>query len=165
MKILFSEKQRFTQWWLWALIIVVNALIIYGFVQQIIFKTPFGNNPAPDVVLILVNFIPLGIAYLFYVLRLETTITNEFIAFQFKPFQSKINTIRWEELGNAYVRTYKPIREFGGWGYRVSFTKGVAYNVSGHQGIQLVLKNGKKILIGTQKAEELRQILNDLNMK
>ncbi len=35
----------------------------------------------------------------------------------------------------------------------------LAYNVKGKMGLQLVLKNGKKNLIGTQKAEELKQIL------
>ena len=41
----------------------------------------------------------------------------------------------------------------------------LAYNVKGKMGLQLVLKNGKKILIGTQKTEELKQILAERENK
>jgi hypothetical protein len=33
--------------------------------------------------------------------------------------------------------------------------KGWAYNVRGNRGVQLELANGKRILIGSQRAEEL----------
>lgn len=159
MKILFSEKQRFTQFWLWTLLIALNLFMIYGIIQQIIFGIPFGNNPAPDLVLILLSLIPFGISLLFYTFCLETQITNELIAFQLRPFGS-LNTIRFEEIEKVYVREYAPLREFGGWGYRISYNNGTAYNIKGNQGLQLELKNGKKILIGTQKAEEMQEVLN-----
>jgi hypothetical protein len=34
-----------------------------------------------------------------------------------------------------------------------------AYNVSGDKGLQLILKNGKKLLSGTQKGRELNEFL------
>ena len=40
--------------------------------------------------------------------------------------------------------------------------KGVAYNVSGNKGLQIVLKSCKKILIGTQKPEEIEKFANQL---
>jgi len=36
---------------------------------------------------------------------------------------------------------------------------GVAYNISGNMGLQLELKNGKKILLGTRKPTELEDVL------
>lgn len=39
------------------------------------------------------------------------------------------------------------------------------YNVSENIGLQLYLKSGTKILIGTQKTEELRQILAERENK
>ena len=36
MKILFSEKQRFTQLWLWVLLMALNLLMIYGIIQQVV---------------------------------------------------------------------------------------------------------------------------------
>lgn len=66
-------------------------------------------------------------------------------------------------MKKVYVRKYLPLREYGGWGLRWGiFGSGTAYNISGNMGIQLVLQNGKKILVGTQKAEECRRILEQL---
>ena len=52
------------------------------------------------------------------------------------------------------VRTYRPIREYGGYGIRYS-SKGKAYNVSGDRGVQIELLNGERLLIGSQRADEL----------
>nr|MBP6978828.1 hypothetical protein [Lentimicrobiaceae bacterium] len=55
---------------------------------------------------------------------------------------------------------YSTIGEYGGWGYRMGGKKaGVAYNISGNMGLQLELKNGKKILLGTKKPVEMEEAL------
>jgi len=57
---------------------------------------------------------------------------------------------RWE------ARIYHPIREYGGWGVRYGGRRrGWAYNVSGNCGVQLELQDGTRILIGSQRADEL----------
>ncbi|HOK66664.1 MAG TPA: hypothetical protein PK054_09305 [Anaerohalosphaeraceae bacterium] len=61
--------------------------------------------------------------------------------------------IAWEEIERLYARTYSPISEYGGWGIRYG-QAGTAYNIRGNQGIQLELKNGKRILIGTQQPQK-----------
>jgi len=62
--------------------------------------------------------------------------------------------IPFKDIVSCEVRTYSPIREFGGWGIR--YGRGTkAYNVSGNRGIQLELSNGKRVLIGSQRPEEL----------
>jgi hypothetical protein len=64
------------------------------------------------------------------------------------------------EIVSWDARTYRPILEYGGWGIRYSpFGKGWAYNISGNQGVQLELMNGKRILIGSQRAEELARTI------
>ena len=70
----------------------------------------------------------------------------------------KFRHFSWAELEEIYVREYSPISEFGGWGWRFGMG-GKAYNISGDQGIQLVFKNGKKLLIGTQKPVEAAEAL------
>lgn len=50
--------------------------------------------------------------------------------------------------------------DYGGWGFRFGlFGKGRALNVSGNKGIQLVLTDGTRLLIGTNKPDEARQAL------
>ena len=63
--------------------------------------------------------------------------------------------MRWE------ARTYRPILEYGGWGIRYTMGRGWAYNVSGNQGVQLELASGKRILIGSQRAEELARAIGE----
>jgi hypothetical protein len=60
------------------------------------------------------------------------------------------------------VITYDPILDYGGWGIKYN-RHGKAYNVSGNKGLQLYLKNGKRILIGTQKESELTNFLTLIN--
>ncbi len=46
------------------------------------------------------------------------------------------------------------MKEYGGWGIRYGM-KGMAYNVSGNRGVQLEFETGKRLLIGSQRPEEL----------
>ncbi len=72
--------------------------------------------------------------------------------------------MKWEDISKAYIREYKPVAEYGGWGVRGFFSSsGRAYNVSGNVGLQVELKNGKKILIGTQKQETIEELLARIN--
>ncbi len=56
---------------------------------------------------------------------------------------------------------YSPITEYGGWGIRWSPHRGWAYNVGGSKGVQLGRANGKRILIGSQRADELAQVMRE----
>ncbi|APY09596.1 hypothetical protein BWZ20_04820 [Winogradskyella sp. J14-2] len=89
--------------------------------------------------------------------------------YKFFPFQFKSKLIEWQEINKAYVRNYDAITEFGGWGLKGGAlwnkSKGRAINVSGDIGIQLQLKNGKKLLIGTQKKEEAMRVLEAYKTK
>jgi len=94
---------------------------------------------------------------LIFKMRLITEIDHKTIEFRIKPFRTTV--LQWEEVQQAYVRRYKPVWEYGGWGIRYSFRNGRAYNMSGNVGLQLLMNDGRKILIGTQKGEKLTQIL------
>ena len=56
------------------------------------------------------------------------------------------------------MRIYRSFREYGGHGIRYG-SKGKAYTVSGDRGVQIELLNGKQLLIGSQRAEELVQAI------
>lgn len=58
------------------------------------------------------------------------------------------------EIASAEVRTYSPIMEYGGWGIRWG-PGGKAYNARGNRGVQLVLRSGERVLVGSQRPEEL----------
>ena len=61
------------------------------------------------------------------------------------------------------IITYSPIRDYGGWGVRLSLN-GKAFNVRGDKGLKLYFDYRKPLLIGTQKPEELQKCLEQLNL-
>ena len=66
--------------------------------------------------------------------------------------------IAWDQLDECYLRTYSPLGEYGGWGIKYGLGgAGKVYNVSGNQGLQLVFKDGARLLIGTKKPQELQR--------
>ena len=106
----------------------------------------------------------IAIAALFLSTKLETEVRSDHLRVRLFPFHIRHREIAAEDLSECYARTYKPIREYGGWGIRYSFRKGIgrAYNMSGNKGVQLVFKNGKKLLIGLHKPDELAQAINSI---
>jgi hypothetical protein len=97
---------------------------------------------------------------LFWQMKLTTRITEEGIYVRFFPFHFKEKFFAWDTLSASYVRTYSPLMEYGGWGIKYSFKgNGLVYNTAGNVGLQLYFKEGDPVLIGTQKGEEIKQVL------
>ena len=162
-RIFFKEKQRFnhwSMWWLWIILFGLDLLLFYGLYVQLVLGVPFGDKPASDAGLLFATFLLVGISLLFALFRLETIIKDDGIYVRFYPFHLEMKYFTWEELKEVYIRKYKPLQEYGGWGLRIGLGKqGTAYNVSGNKGLQLVFWGGKKLLIGTSKPHELEQVL------
>ena len=157
----FKEIQKFNQWWIQLVNLLLVGLLVYLCYIWFIEKEgadDFGDNG------LLIQLLVLGTIVLdlllLYLIKLKTEIDEIGIHFQFFPFQRSRKTIRWTEMSQCYTRQYKPIKEYGGWGYRTKFGKGKAYNVKGNKGIQIVLLNDKKILIGTQKMSEAEEVIS-----
>jgi hypothetical protein len=157
----YSEKQRFKQWWLWLIMIGINALFLFAFIKQVIWSKPVGNQPMGNIGLMGMLLFVCALTVLFFYTRLETQLTEEGVVYRFFPFRRKFTIIPWDEIAEASVLEYSPIIDFGGWGVRYSLTgKGKAFNVAGNKGLQLVLKNNDRILIGTQNPETIREVLS-----
>jgi hypothetical protein len=107
------------------------------------------------------------IALLLFILKLKTRIDDIGIYYQFYPIHFTYRVITWNEITTCYVRNYNAIFEYGGWGFKSSLRrkKGKSFTVKGKIGLQLELKNGKKLLIGTQKKEEIQRVLDNYNAK
>lgn len=154
----FHEVQKFREWWVWLLVCGGIALAWYGFIQQIVFGEPFGTNPAPDWAMWLILLaIGIGLPAFFYSLTLIVEVTGDRILIRYAPVLRR--TIHFEEIESYAVRTYSPIWEYGGWGIRGWGHGKRAYNVSGNRGVDIKLRDGNEILIGSQQPEKLAQAL------
>lgn len=156
MTALFKEKQRFTQWWLWLILIPIVILPVVGIVQQLILGEEFGDNPMSDLGLILFAVFVFALLGLFLMMRLKTEIDQTEIRMSFIPFVKK--RIKWSEIKKAEVLNYGFV---GGWGIRLSFKYGTVYNIRGNKGLAIELRNGKRFVIGTQREEELKKIVEE----
>jgi hypothetical protein len=155
----FREEQRFQQVWIWFLVLGIAALIWYSAIQQIILRRPFGSRPAPDTLLIIFWLLfGIGMPVFFLSARLVTEVRSDGIYVRFFPIHFSYHKISLGELKSFEVRKYNALREYGGWGIRYG-PQGKAYNVGGNRGVQLVLTDGKRILIGSQRPEEFLSAL------
>lgn len=162
-KIYFREEQKFNQWWIWLLIAACSGIWIWSFVQQIIMGRPFGDNPMPDLGVILAGLFPILVIILFRFLKLETVIDEEGVKCRFKPFQKKFKAYHPRDIVHWEVKKYHPIREYGGWGVRSGFFRNSsAYNVSGNLGLYMELRDKKSFLIGTQTPDSMRYAMEKL---
>ena len=156
---IFVEEQRFRQIWL---IIVLSFLTIVPIatITKNYLKENTTISTKAFLITIVILLFSIAIIFLF---KLKTRIDEKGIHYQFFPLHFSFKTIYWHQISKAYVRSYKPISEFGGWGLRGGFFynkgKEKAINVSGDIGIQLQLKNGEKLLIGTLKKEDAKRVL------
>ncbi len=148
----FSEVQRIDSIWPLALL---TLTLVFNWVLYFIsgYKSLNFFYGSMLSITLLITFIT--------ILRLHTKINNVGIQYKFFPFHFKWQSISWNEIEKSEIRTYKPIREYGGWGLRYG-KQGKAYTIKGKTGLQLYLKTGRKVLIGTNKSEELTQVLRYL---
>jgi len=155
---LYRERQRFRQWWMWILLLSTSALGWWALIQQVFLGIEFGNNPASDLGVIILFFI-IGLAFPAFMasLTLETVIDTEGIGYRFFPVQ-RMKRIELSDIASWQVRRYSPLGEYGGWGVRYG-AGGKAYNVSGDMGLDIVFKDGRRFLIGTNRPEEMENVM------
>jgi hypothetical protein len=155
----FKEEQRFKQTWLIVLLTVSILASIAVITKEYLEEN--SKMTTNEFVLTLIG-ITVSVAFIFF-FKLKTNIDEKGIYYQFSPFHLKMKLIKWEEIKKAQVRTYDPISEYGGWGLKGGFLwnkeKGKCVTISGDTGIQIAFKNGKKLLVGTQKKEEAKRVL------
>lgn len=161
--ILFTETQRFRQWWLWVILVGSNGLLVFGVFKQVIAGQPFGDKPMSNEGLLLTTALTITLSILLANLRLDTSIRKDGIYVRFFPFHLQFKHYDWNRLTKLYVRPYSALTEYGGWGIRIGlFGKGTAYNISGNKGLQLECTDNKKLLIGTNKSDELEATLKKM---
>ncbi len=162
-EILFVERQRFRQWWVWLTLLGLNGFFLFAVFKQVVGGQQFGDKPMSNTGLLIAMGLMILLTLLFVNFCLDTKIKEDGVYVRFFPFHLKYKHYTWDTLAKCYVRTYSPIGEYGGWGLRFGLSgKGKAYNVSGNKGLQLEFTNGKKLLIGTNKPDDVTGALRKI---
>jgi len=145
--IYFKEAQKVNLSWKWLLFMILYALMFWALLQQF-------SEEKYDIIGIVSLVFSICMLTFFNILilwmKLEVEITSESVNFQFKPFHIIPRKIEMKDIDKIYIREFRPYFEYGGYGIQRKFKYGRSYTVSGKKGLQLILKKGKKILIGTK---------------
>lgn len=159
----FYERQwvvNLKKWYLWVVMIAINVLFVYGFFQQVINGNPWGTNPMSNTGLIITMLLFFALTLIMLCSRLDTIINKEGVYIRYFPFHIRYKCFSWKEINKTEVKHYSPIKEFGGWGIRKRAGMTV-YNVYGRSGLKLYFNDGRKIFIGTQKPDEISELLKE----
>ena len=140
----FEEIQAMDQLWIWVLMGLEFVIMIAALLTA---ATPLWTFA------VCLGIMTMTMALLGSI-KLYTRMDMHGVHFRMSPFHFKEKTILWDDIDQIHVRKYNPIMEYGGWGIRVSLgRRGTAYNIKGNYGIQIRKKNGKQLLLGTQRPE------------
>lgn len=140
----FTERQRFALWaeLLVALPVVAVAGALYA----------EGESLRTTLLALGGTALSMGLVYVL-IFQMTTEVDEQELRVHF----GYIPTYRWRmpcaEILEAKAVQYNPIREYGGWGIRgIPVT---ALNARGNLGVMLTLRNGRTMLIGSQRPDLL----------
>ena len=159
--ILFEETQRFKPSWILLILMCIYVPVIVILLYQSVTGKQLNDKIITNSDLLIITIAAVLIILLFQSMKMVTIIKKEGIFVRFYPFHLSYRQYSWDMIAQAFVRQYNPVAEYGGWGLRFGmFGKGKAFNVSGDKGLQLIFTDDSKLLIGTQKPDELSKVLH-----
>jgi hypothetical protein len=153
---LYREEQPFARTWVWIPVVIVVAVAWYFFFREMVWSPEGSRAPVG----LWIMFIAVGVLTpaLFFSMRLIVTLNRRTFLIRMWPLYRR--TVPVADIVSVEAVTYRPILEFGGWGVRYSLKRRAwGYTVSGKEGVQLELANGKRILVGSKENTRLASVL------
>ena len=154
-EILFEEVQSRTSRQTVGFFITVSVIVFAALVINIMLQKGIATSFTYFLITILTILIVLN---LILPSNLTTQIRRDGIYVRFSPFRPSFTKFAWNDIEDVYLRNYDAVSEYFGWGYRLG-PNGIGYIVGGNVGIQIILKNGNKVLITTQRPQEVKDVL------
>ena len=117
------------------------------------------------------NFVVMGIILSTFILIgtisksiriLKTKIYTNKIIISYSSIKMKQLIVERNEIHSYRIGTYRAYRNYFGYGEKNNAVQGKAFTVSGKYGLKLYLKDGAKILIGTQKKQAIKYAMEKL---
>jgi hypothetical protein len=148
------------------LVMIVAVVVPFGrgLSQQLFLKQPWGNEPAPDAVLVgagalalLVSLLP----FLLLSLTLTVEVTTDDLVVRLEA-RTPIPLMRprripHEEIVDAAIGSEFPLGAGASRGWRRE-----GYRVNGRDGVKLTLRSGKTVFVGSQRPQELLEAVERL---
>lgn len=151
----FCEVQQLRQTWVILLAVLAGAL---AWVPLVVVLAGDGRHEDPMWLLVVVAVaFGIGLPLLVWFLRLTVEVRDDRVEVHYRPFTRR--TIALADVVSVAAVTYRPVREYGGWGVKGWSRRKLAYNVSGNRGVLLTLVDGRTVLLGSRRPDELAAAL------
>ena len=147
------EEKTWAPWWLIGLLwgaSLVGALS----------AATGGHEDARAIVAITLS-VPLLITLIF--MRLDVRVNHKEIRIAFGPVHVVRRSISHTQLASAEPVTFRPVRDFGGWGVRFMGRKGTAWTLKGNGAVKLTLDvdgETKLLYVGSPTPDRLASRIN-----
>ena len=149
----YHEEQHF-HGALMGLLLVVMVFVVAITVLSVVFARPDDAlllAIAPVVVVLIASLISLS--------HLDVDVTDQGVTIAFR-YLWPTRRIGFAEIVGLEVRKYNALLEYAGWGVRLG-PKGWGYMTSGNEGVQLRLRSGLPVLIGSARPRELEAAIRE----
>lgn len=161
--VLFHERQSFRLGYAKIALAMPPAVLAIISCRQIFWNQPWGNPPTSNGNLLFLTGLTLLVYIRLITVRLVTELRPDQLSVAMKGFWRRIR-VPLADIRTAAPVEYNPLSEYGGFGIR-SGPRGQAYIASGHQAVQLELRDGRKLLIGSQQPKELAHKIAEAQRK
>ena len=157
---LFREVQRFPLRRTGVALAVPPACMLGLLVWQVILGHPWGKQPMSNA-----NVIGWTVfLWLIYIrlvtVRLITEVRQGELIIEMRGLW-RSRRVPLDRIQSVETIAYDPARDFGGYGIRTT-GEGKAYIASGGRGVRVSLASGEKLIVGSQRSDELAGALSGL---
>jgi hypothetical protein len=170
-RLIYREEQSFRQsiipWLAFAAMLFVIGRFGVDFYQQLNLGRLYSGGQGSSNGLIWSSIISFVVMSTLFIILLNGSLVTEIwsdgVRYKFPPLIRKMRYIPLDEIVDVEVAKYKPVVEFGGWGWRRRmFKRKTAFIVSGRIGVRVTLKKGNQILFGTRQQEEMKRAVEKM---
>lgn len=142
----FYEIQKFSRVNLLTLLIIIGTIFYFVFFESL-----------NDFIIATTSLV--GLIVFLGSIKLETIITEEGITFFYFPFIKR--TLSWLKIIDAKIIDYHFYGSSLTTNYYAKY--GTIFSLKNSKGLAVILKNGEKLIIATQKPEEMETFITNLN--
>ncbi|MGZ5191487.1 MAG: hypothetical protein ACXWCZ_10735 [Flavisolibacter sp.] len=149
--VLFEEKQYFPRW---LLVMMLSPILITVGITMVM---SIRNSDKSEMWIALAIAVPIQLImlYLFFNVQLEKLVTKDGLYYRWTIIQKKFRVITKAEIEKIELRKPPSL----GYGKKYTLSHGKVHNLSDKEGLQLYLKNGKKVFFGTAETFSFNQAM------
>jgi hypothetical protein len=146
--VLYREVQRFLQ----PIVLLGVGFAVAGVAAAVAAATAAtqGQSGSPPVGAVVAIALAVVVPAVLLGSRVVTEVSAAGLRVRLSPLQPRGRRESWTRVASYSVVTYRPVREYGGWGIRGA-GRSMAYNACGDRGVLFTFSDGATLLVGSPR--------------